>query len=163
MILSNLMILAACHTIVDLHLNLNIAQTEVFYFLCSVQAPLGTGEALWLFAMMLNLEGRWAACICTDTMASRLISAQRNNLFLLFCLHGARARIFPLHGTHELANTPWLKRQVLTELKSINSSLRMHGAVLAVKPAISAPLRPPKGWDDVRAACECSPSDDESK
>lgn len=32
-------------------------QNELFYFLCSVQAPLGTGEVLRPFAAALNLGG----------------------------------------------------------------------------------------------------------
>lgn len=32
-------------------------QNELFYFLCSVQAPLGTGELLRPFAVALNLGG----------------------------------------------------------------------------------------------------------
>lgn len=70
MILNNLMILAVFPVIIDLHLNLNIVQNEVFYFLCSVQAPLGIREVFWLFAIMLNLEGRWEACNCTEPLAS---------------------------------------------------------------------------------------------
>lgn len=52
------MILAVFPIITDLHLNLNIVQNEVFYFLSSVQAPLTTREVLWLSAVMVNLEGR---------------------------------------------------------------------------------------------------------
>lgn len=52
MILNNLMILAVFPIIIDLHLNLNMVQNEVFYFLCSVQAPLGIREVFWLFAIM---------------------------------------------------------------------------------------------------------------
>lgn len=70
MILNNLMILAVFHIIIDLHLNLNIVQNEVFYFLCSVQAPLGTREVFWLFAIMLNLEGSREACSRTEPSAS---------------------------------------------------------------------------------------------
>lgn len=64
------MVLAVFPIIIDLHLNLNIVQNEVFYFLYSVQAPLTTGEVLWLFAIMLNLEGRWEAHNCTEPSAS---------------------------------------------------------------------------------------------
>lgn len=64
------MVLAVFPIIIDLHLNLNIAQNEVFYFHCSVQAPLGRGEVLWLFAIMQYLEGRWKACNLTEPLAS---------------------------------------------------------------------------------------------
>lgn len=64
------MVLAVFPVIIDLHLNLNLVQNEVFYFHCSVQGPLGTGEVLWLFAIMQNLEGRWEACNLTEPLAS---------------------------------------------------------------------------------------------
>ncbi len=64
------MIVAVVPIIIDLHLNLNIVQNEEFYFLSSVQAPLTTGEVLWLFGIMLNLEGRWEARDCTEPLAS---------------------------------------------------------------------------------------------
>lgn len=41
---SNLMISAEFPIIIDLHLNLNTAPNDSVYFLCSVQAPLSTGE-----------------------------------------------------------------------------------------------------------------------
>lgn len=58
-IVNNSVVLALFTIIIDLHLNLNRVQSEVLYFLSSVQAPLTTGEELWPFAIMLNLEGRW--------------------------------------------------------------------------------------------------------
>lgn len=68
--LNNSMILAVFPIIIDLHLNLNMVQNEVFYFLCSVQAPLTIGEVLWLSAIMLNLEGRWEPHTSAEPPAS---------------------------------------------------------------------------------------------
>lgn len=58
MIVNNSMILAVFPIIIDLRLNLNMVQNEVFYFLSSVQAPLTAGEVLWLSAITLILKSR---------------------------------------------------------------------------------------------------------
>lgn len=52
------MLSAALPIIIDLHLNPNAAPNDNVYFLCSVQAPLSTGEAARLAAPVPDLEGR---------------------------------------------------------------------------------------------------------
>lgn len=53
MIVNNSMILAELPIIIDLLLNLNMVQNEVFHFLSFVQAPLNTAEVFLLSALML--------------------------------------------------------------------------------------------------------------
>lgn len=99
------MILAVFPIIIDLHLNLDMVQNEVFYFLSSVQAPLTTGEVLWLSAIMQNVEGRQEARNCTEPLASWLISTQTSSStsssfqLALWCTHSRLSTFKPAH-TH---------------------------------------------------------------
>lgn len=61
------MLLAVFHLIIDLLLNLNMVQNEVFYFF---QAPLTTGEVLLQSALILHLEGRRDSDIIIEPPAS---------------------------------------------------------------------------------------------
>ena len=76
LILNCSIMLAVVPIITDLHLNLNMVQNEVLYFLSSSQAPLTTGEELGLSAITRNVEGRREAGYAAEPPASWLISTQ---------------------------------------------------------------------------------------
>lgn len=93
------MILLVFCIIIDLYLNLNTVQNEVFSFPGSIQAPLATGEVLWLFAEMLNLEGGWEANAPKRRHFNS--SAHRQIVFFPF-----DAQIFTPHSLHQHTPAP---------------------------------------------------------
>lgn len=137
------MISAEFPIIIDLHLNPNTARNDTFYFLCSVQAPLNTGEVPRLAVAMLNLEGRRDACDKQpQTSTSPLISRQTNNLVFTLGLCDSKAEARKEQGSKSTqTNKPVKPAQMRPVLATSQTKCEDTGSWLGGLTRIAGPGR----------------------